>query len=102
MNPSDQNDPLSRTLASWQVTPPTDPNFRPAVWQRIKQRSRESWAAYVRGHLVAWSVTAGLAFVAAGWTGHTVAQARLDASREQMVVNYLGELDPRVMANLRR
>lgn len=102
MNPSEQNDSLSPTLAAWRVSPPPDPNFRPAVWDRIKQHSRETWAAYIRGHVVAWSVTAALAFVVAGWTGHTVAQAKLDASREQMVVNYLGELDPRVIANLRR
>jgi hypothetical protein len=29
------------------------------------------------------------------------ARAKLDSSREQMVVSYLGNLDPRVMAKLR-
>lgn len=102
MNPSPQHDPLLQTLASWRVSPRADPNFRPAVWKRIKQHSRETWGAYVRGHFVGWSVTAGLAFAVAGWAGHTAAEVKLDTSREQMVVNYLGELDPRVMANLRR
>ncbi len=99
MHPPDPCDPLSRTLASWRVSPPSDPNFRPLVWQRI--RSRSSWGGYVRAHLVGWSVAAAFAVVAAGWTGHTVAQANLDARREQMVVSYLGNLDPRVLAKLR-
>lgn len=102
MNPSDQNDPLARTLAAWRIAPPPDPNFRPGVWQRIKQRSAETWVAYLRTHFVAWSVAAGLAFVVAGWTGRTLAQTKLDDSRDRMVVSYLGELDPRVMASLRR
>lgn len=101
MNPSDPNDPLSRTLASWRVNPPSDPNFRPAVWQRIRQRTRETWSAYVRAHRLGWSLVAGLAVVTGGWTGHAVARAKLDASREQMVVSYLGDLDPRVLAKLR-
>lgn len=102
MNPSEPNDSLPRTLASWRVIPPTDPNFRPAVWQRIRQRTRETWTAYVRAHLVGWSVAAGLAVIAAGWAGRAVAQAKLDAGREQMVVSYLGDLDPRVLAKIRR
>ncbi len=101
MNTSDPNDSLSRALATWRVTPPPDPNFRPAVWQRITRRTRETWTAYVRAHLIGWSVTAGLAVVAAGWTGHTVARAKLDAGRDQMVVSYLGAIDPRVLAKLR-
>jgi len=101
MKPADPNDPLSRTLADWQVHAKSNPQFRPAVWQRIRERSRESWAGYVRAHLVGWSVTAGLAVAIAGWAGHSAAQAKLDASRDEMVVSYLGKLDPRVMAKLR-
>ena len=101
MNTSDPNDPLSRTLAAWRVTSPRDPNFRPAVWQRINQGARETWAAYVRAHRVGWTVAAGLAVVAAGWTGRTVARAQLAADRERMVVSYLGAIDPRVIAKLR-
>jgi hypothetical protein len=100
MNPSDPNDTFSRTLADWRVTPRLDPNFRPAVWQRIRQRTRDSWTGYVRAHRVSWSVVGALAVLAAGWTGRSVAQARLDAGREQMVVSYLGNLDPRVLARL--
>lgn len=101
MNPTDPKDPLARDLAAWRVTPPGDPNFRPAVWQRIQRRSRETWAAYVRSHLIGWSLAAAVAVAAAGWTGHSVARAKLDSSREEMVVSYLGNLDPRVLAKHR-
>lgn len=100
MKPTDPNDPLARTLAAWRVRPKPDPDFRPAVWQRIKQRTQETWAAYIRAHLVGWSVVGVLGIAVAGWTGHSVAQAKLDAGREQMVVSYLGELDPRVLAKI--
>jgi hypothetical protein len=98
---SEPNDPLQHALASWRVQPAADPNFRPAVWNLIRQRARESWGGYLRAHLAGWSVAAALAVVAAGWAGRTVAQSKLDASREQMVVSYLGDLDPRVLAKIR-
>jgi hypothetical protein len=96
------NDRLARALATWRVSPPADPNFRPAVWNKIKAPSAGTWSAYVRTHLAGWSVVAGLAIAVGGWTGHVVAQAKLEASREQMAVSYLSELDPRVLAKLRR
>ena len=98
MNSSESDPPLSRRLAEWRVIPEADPNFRPAVWQRIRAQTHETWTAYVRTHLLGWSVAGALAVVVAGWTGHSVARAKLDASREKMVVSYLVELDPRVMA----
>jgi len=101
MNPSDPNDPLSRILADWRVSPKSEPDFRPAVWQRIQQHPCATWSSYLRAHLVGWTVTAGLAIVVAGWTGHSVAQAKLEDRRDEMVVSYLGKLDPRVMAKLR-
>jgi len=100
MNPSDLDSSLSRQLADWRVTPPLNPNFRAAVWQRIQSRTRETWSAYVRAHLVGWSVAAGVAVAVAGWTGRSIAQAKLEAGREKMVVSYLVDLDPRVMAKL--
>jgi hypothetical protein len=100
MNPN-SNDPISQPLAAWRVQPKPDPSFRPAVWQRIQQQTRATWASYVRAHLVGWSVATGLVVVAAGWTGHSLGQAKLDASRDEMVVSYLGKLDPRVLAKLR-
>ena len=101
MNTPEPNEPLARTLAAWRVNPPMNPNFRPAVWQMIQQRARETWASYVRAHRLSWSLVALVAVMAAGWTGRSVAQAKLDAEREEMVVSYLGNLDPRVMAKLR-
>jgi hypothetical protein len=56
---------------------------------------------HLRAHRVSWSAAAFLAIVAAGWIGHAFAQARLDEHREQMVVEYLSDLDPRVMAKAR-
>ena len=100
MNPSDPDPSLARALAHWQIAPETDPNFRPAVWQRIRAKSRETWATYVRTHLVGWAVTTSLAVAVAVWTGHSAAQAKLEESREKMVVSYLVDLDPRVLAKI--
>lgn len=101
MHSNTPHDPLSNTLQRWRVQPPRNRNFRDAVWQRIDRQARLTWSAYLRGHLVGWSVTAMLALVAAGWGGHAMAQARLDADRDEMVVSYLSGLDPRVLAKLR-
>jgi hypothetical protein len=100
MKPSDLDSSLARTLADWRVTPQADPHFRPTVWQRIQARTRETWGTYLRAHFVGWTVAASLAVATAAWTGHAAAQSRLEQSREKMVVSYLGELDPRVMAKL--
>ncbi|PTX98462.1 hypothetical protein [Opitutus sp. ER46] len=98
MNAREPNDRLPSTLATWRVSPPADPNFRPAVWQRIRARTQETWARYVRAHLIGWSVATVAAVAVAGWTGHHMAEARLAAGRERMVASYLSELDPRVLA----
>lgn len=95
------NDPLSETLQRWRVEPARDPGFRPAVWWRITQRSRDTWTGYVRAHRLAWSVAAIAVVGGAGWTGHAAAQSRLAAERDAMVTAYLVELDPRVQAGLR-
>lgn len=102
MNSPDPHDRLSATLASWRVSPPRDPNFRPAVLERIRQTTRDTWAGYVRGHLAAWSLAALAAVSAAGWTGRAFAHAKMEDSRERMVVSYLGNLDPRVLAKIRQ
>jgi hypothetical protein len=100
MKPTDLDSSLSRTLANWRVTPQVSSNFRPAVWERIRVQTLDTWGSYVRSHLVGWSVGASLAMAVAAWTGHSIAQSRLAQSREKMVVSYLVELDPRVMAKL--
>lgn len=95
------NDSLSSVLREWHVQPPPDPGFRPRVWERIRRRSSETWAAYVAAHRLGWSIAAALVLFGAGLGGHIVAQVRLDANREAMAVAYLVELDPRVQAMLR-
>ena len=101
MSPTDPRDSLSETLTAWRVKPVSNSNFRPAVWQRIQPRAGDTWTGYIRAHLAGWSAVALVAVGVAGWTGHAAAQSKLKSSREQMVVSYLGELDPRVMAKLR-
>lgn len=98
MKLSPSPDPLAALLSEWRVHPLPDPHFRAAVWQRLAQRTRQTWPAYLRTHALAWSAACVVAVVAAGWTGHRVAQVRLAEQREQMVVAYLGNLDPRVLA----
>jgi hypothetical protein len=101
MDPTPPRDPLADAFAQWRVRPTRNPNFRAAVSERINQAARLTWSNYLRGHLVGWSVAAMLALVAAGWGGRAMAQARLDAGREAMVVSYLSGLDPRVITKLR-
>lgn len=101
MHSPESNDPLSRTLAAWRVSPVSNPNFRPAVWQRIGAQARESWAGYVRAHALGLSVAALVVVGAASWTGRAAVKAQLNAEREAMVVAYLTNLDPRVQAKLR-
>ena len=102
MTPPETPDSLSEALRQWRVQPPRNPDFRPSVWRRIRQSTSETWAGYLRQHLAAWSLAAAVVVTAAGWGGHAVAQAKLNAERETMVVAYLVELDPRVQAGLRR
>jgi len=101
MKPTTSHDPLSRTLAAWQVDPPAAPGFRPAVWERLRREDNASWTGHLRSHLAAWCVVALVAAGVAGWAGRSVAQAQLAADRERMVFSYLGELDPRVLAQVR-
>jgi hypothetical protein len=101
MDSSEPQDSLPRVLQEWRVRPPLNPQFRPAVWQRIAQRSRESWAGYVRTHGATWMIASLVVIGVAGWTGHAVAQTKMAADREAMVVAYLVGLDPRVQAKLR-
>ena len=99
MNTSRDN--LTEVLRSWRVKPPADPGFRAAVWQRIGRPVEVSWPAYLRAHTAAWSLAALLVVGVAGFAGRAVAQARVQADRESIVVSYLVELDPRVQAMLK-
>ena len=101
MDPTPPRDSLADALHQWRVQPPREPNFRASVTQRIDQAVRLTWSSYLRGHLVGWSIATMLALVVAGWSGQAMAQARLDASRDAMVISYLSGLDPRVITKLR-
>jgi hypothetical protein len=101
MDSNPPRDPFSDALQRWRVQPPRDPDFRAAVWRRLDGAPAPTWTGYLRGHLLGWSVTAMMALVAAGWGGHAMARARLDADRDAMVVSYLSALDPRVVSKLR-
>lgn len=98
--PNSPRDPLPDALHCWRVEPSPDRNFRDAVWRRIDHGVRLTWSSYVHHHLIGWSATAIVALVAAAWGGHAMAQARLDAERDAMVVSYLSGLDPRVLTRL--
>lgn len=95
-------DKLSEILQDWRVKPPSDPGFRAAVWRRIGQQGEATWTAYLRAHTAAWAVAAVLTFSVAGVAGRALAQARVEADRETMVVSYLVELDPRAQAILKQ
>lgn len=94
-------DTLSEVLRSWRVNPPAEPDFRAAVWRRIGRRAEATWPAYLRAHTAAWALAAVLTIGVAGFAGRALAQARMQADREAIVVTYLTELDPRVQAVLK-
>jgi hypothetical protein len=94
-------DTLSERLRGWRVEPPTDPGFRAAVWGRIGRKGETTWPAYLRAHTAAWAMAAVLTVSVAGFAGRAIAQARVQADREAMVVSYLVDLDPRAQAMLK-
>lgn len=99
MNTSRDN--LTEVLQRWRVKPPAGPGFRAAVWRRIGRPVEVSWLTYLRAHTAAWSLAAVLTLGVAGFAGRALAQARVQADREAIVVSYLVELDPRVQAVLK-
>ena len=102
MMPPDPDGDLSRRLQAWRISPPVDPQFRPAIWERLRRQAPVTWTGYLHQHRATWAVTVALAVIAAGWVGRSAAHAKIEQRREQMVVNYLGAIDPRVIANLPR
>jgi hypothetical protein len=93
---------LTQALRVWRVSPPPDPNFRGAVWQRIEDTHRTtSWPVFVRARaaslILALAVTVGVS----GWTGHAFARTRVRADRDSLAANYLASLDARVHAGLK-
>jgi hypothetical protein len=95
-------DSLSNDLRLWRVSPPPDPGFRAAVWQRIEARRRESgWPAFLRTRATALTAAAIVIVVVSGWTGHSVARSQVQADRRMLAARYLASLDVRVQAGLK-
>lgn len=92
------DDPLSRVLRSWRVTPTSSPNFRTNVWQRIETARRaggESWSAYLRIHLAGWMLAAVVITAGSGLVGFTAAKTKNENSRQKMVATYVASIDAR-------
>ena len=94
-------DPLSRTLGTWRIAPPGDPQFRTAVWARLQPARDTRWAAYVRQHAAASCAALALAVVAGGWVGQWQARRQAAQDREMLATTYLAEIDARVIADSR-
>ena len=94
--------PLSKLLAAWKVHPTTDPNFCSSVYRKIEYNttSREgtSLRDYLRPHRAAWAAATLVLLLASTWTGHALADHKARKVRDAMVVAYLSDLDPRIVA----
>jgi hypothetical protein len=100
VNPS--RDPLSELLASWQIKPPADPNFRPAVAARLAAaRRKRDWPSLLHEHPAVWTAAAVIVLGAAAWTGHEAGRVRNQADRDRLADAYVRQLDPRALAGQR-
>lgn len=93
-------DPLRAKLRVWQVDPPAEGGFRPAVWARIGARRRElaeTWFGYFRRHAVAWSLAVAVSAGVAGLLGNLVGERRAAADHAAILGTYLAQIDARAM-----
>ena len=98
MNTPDPEEPLSRTLADWRVTPPRHSQFRPQVWARIAAaRAAPTWPGYVRAHATRVAGVLALAIVVGAMTGRERARARVEAESGRLATSYVQALDARNM-----
>jgi hypothetical protein len=97
MNAPESDAGLSQALASWQVAPRRDPRFRAAVRARLAAPGGLSWPSYLRLHALPVATACGLALVVGGWIGHSRAQQRAAADREQLAEGYVRALDARTL-----
>ncbi|MSU48119.1 MAG: hypothetical protein EXS37_03355 [Opitutus sp.] len=98
MAPSEPPDSLSRTLASWQVEPTRQPQFRAEVWARIHAAAvPPPWQVFARQHAGLVGGALALAVVAGGLLGHERARARAAAESAQLANAYVQRLDARSM-----
>jgi hypothetical protein len=97
----DTIDSLSKTLRSWQVSPPVDPQFRAKVWQRINATGNGSdWPSFLRARLAILLLAFTVTIAGAGFAGHSLAQVRTNQDRDILVANYVASLDARVHVEL--
>jgi hypothetical protein len=95
------SDSLSKVLQIWRVSPPPDPDFRAAVWQRVEETRRApTWPVFVRTRATALTAAAIVTVAVSGWAGHSVARNHVQADRNTLAANYLASLDARVKAGL--
>lgn len=98
MKSSKPDDPLSATLAAWELTPRRDPAFRASVWSRIRAARRPAtWASFARAHLPAVTAALAVALLVGGWAGRKQAQTQLAAHRAEIATAYVQSLDARAM-----
>jgi hypothetical protein len=97
---SPPDDPLSRVLADWRVTPRRNPQFRREVRARLAPGGTAvdgSWISYARAHVATVTALLALAVVVGAIGGHERARARLEAESGQIATAYVQSLDARAM-----
>ncbi|HVS51627.1 MAG TPA: hypothetical protein VHD62_04670 [Opitutaceae bacterium] len=97
---SPPNDPLSRVLADWRVTPRRNPEFRRRVRARLagaRGGPSNSWASYARSHAAAVSGLLALAIALGALGGRERARARLENESGELARAYVQSLDARAM-----
>ncbi len=100
MKTNTSSDLPSDSLRVWQVSPPPDPAFRPAVWAQIAstvRRRQESWWGYCRRHALLWGLVFLVGTAGAGLHGQRVGVQHRDEDHRAMVGTYLAEIDARAM-----
>ncbi|HLP07336.1 MAG TPA: hypothetical protein VK178_04160 [Opitutaceae bacterium] len=91
---------LCETLRGWQVAPPADAGFRPAVWSRIeglRRAATETWFGYFRRHAIVWSLVLLSTAAGAGLLGREAGERRAVADHTVILDTYLAQIDARVM-----
>ncbi len=100
MNHPTDSDPLRTQLPAWRVAPPSDPAFRTGVWARIeaaRRRVDETWSAYCRRHVGAWSLVLLVGLSGAALLGQRAGAEHSRSERENILAAYLAQIDARAM-----
>lgn len=93
-----RHDDLQPVLGAWRVSPVRAPDFSIGVWRRIEERrSRDSWAAFARGHPAMFAALILIATVSGGWVGAESARSRVAQHSAAMADSYVQSMDARQM-----